>query len=139
MIRVLVVEEYDGIRRGIQELLADLPGVEVVAHKGRLVDALEHLQYHFFDVIILSAEEPNGLYLGVLRALKRFSPATAVLILGLYVDARHTIQFLQAGAHGYIPKECAVEELSTAVQDAAHGKQYLPLVFVQSIYPSFSQ
>jgi len=137
MIRVLVVEKYQGMRQGLYELLADLPEVEAVDIAGDRVEASRLLCRTAYDVIVLGLEDTEHTGLGMINAFRKISPLTAVLLLGLSIDTRLAMWPIRFGAMGYIPKECIVEELPLAIRTAIAGKPYVSRFYHSPTAPSW--
>lgn len=129
MIRVLIVEEYEVMRQGMYELLADLPDVETIDIAGDMVEASRLLCQTKYDVVVLGLEDAERSGLGVIKAFRQISPLTSVLLLGLSVDTRLAMWPIRFGVMGYIPKESIAEELPIAVQTAVTGKPYVSRLY----------
>jgi len=73
----------------------------------------------------LTMPEMNGI--DATRRIKEKLNSTGVLILSVHLEKRYIIEALKAGADGFMPKECASEELITAIRTvAAHGTYLSP-------------
>ena len=129
MIRVLIVEEYEGMRQGLFDLLGDLPYVEEIDVADNLMVASRLLCRASYDVVVLGIEDTDHSGLGVIQAFRQISPLTSVLLLGLSLDTRLALWPIRFGVMGYIPKEFIAEELPSALQDAAAGKPYVSRMY----------
>ncbi len=123
-LRVLLAEDELIVRQGVRALLC-AEGLSVVgeASDGREVVALaEHLAP---DVAVLDIGMPllNGL--DAARAVRRAAPATRIVLLTSYRDARHVLDAQRAGVKGYVLKTQASEDLVRAIRDVARGATYL--------------
>jgi DNA-binding NarL/FixJ family response regulator len=105
MIRVLIVEEYEGMRQGLFDLLRDLPYVGAIDIAEDLVEASRLLRRANYDVVVLGLEDTDRSGLGVIQAFRQISPLTSVLLLGLSIDTRLAMWPIRFGVMGYIPKE----------------------------------
>jgi DNA-binding NarL/FixJ family response regulator len=76
------------------------------------------------DVAILdvSMVPLNGI--DAIRLIQRESPETAVLMLSIHADQRYVIRALQAGALGYVLKDCEDEVLVRAIHEVSEGKVF---------------
>jgi DNA-binding NarL/FixJ family response regulator len=59
------------------------------------------------------------------RHLREKCPEGRVLILSMHLTSEHVVRALQAGAHGYVLKESAGEEVVEAIRAIAAGRRYL--------------
>jgi DNA-binding NarL/FixJ family response regulator len=137
MIRVLIVEEYEGMRQGLYDLLKDLPYVGAIDIADDLVEASRLLRRTKYDVVVLGLENTDRSGLGVIQAFRQISPLTSVLLLGLSIDTRLALWPIRFGVMGYIPKEAIVEELPAALQHAAAGKPYIPRMYCEAAAPAW--
>ncbi|MBE2240944.1 MAG: response regulator transcription factor [Caldilineaceae bacterium] len=137
MIRVLIVEEYEGMRQGLFDLLKDLPCVDVIDIADDLVEASRLLCRTKYDVIVLGLEDTERSGLGVIQAFRQISPLTSVLLLGLSLDTRLALWPIRFGVMGYIPKEVIAEELPSALQNAVAGKPYVPRMYHETAAPGW--
>jgi DNA-binding NarL/FixJ family response regulator len=124
-IRVLLVEDHTLVRAGIRELLKNLGGIEVVAEASNGREALELIEAHRPNVVLMdiAMRGMNGLEVTE-RVIKQF-PRVHVVLLSQYTDEEYVRQSLQIGANGYIPKDAATSELEIAIRAAALGETYL--------------
>lgn len=137
MIRVLIVEEYEGMRQGLFDLLRDLPYVDAIDIAVDMVEASRLLRRAKYDVVVLGLEDTDRSGLGVIQAFRQISPLTSVLLLGLSIDTRLAMWPIRFGVMGYIPKEAIAEELPAALQEAAAGKPYVPRMYHESAAPGW--
>ncbi len=121
MIRLLLVDDRDLIRRGLSALLAIDPDLEVVgeASNGReAVDLVTRLEP---DIVLMDVRMPvmDGVA-GTEEICRRF-PQTKVLVLTTFDDCDYVSRALQAGASGYLLKDTPFEELTQAIHLVCKG------------------
>ncbi len=124
-IRVLLADDHVLVRAGIRSLLEKLTAIQVVAEVGNARDALDLVEQHHPDVLVMDLAMPelNGLE-GTARVARKH-PAVRVLVLSMHTDAEHVVQALRAGAAGYLVKDAVPAELELAVRAVAAGETYL--------------
>jgi DNA-binding NarL/FixJ family response regulator len=124
-IRLLLVDDHQLVRAGIQALLRGLAGVEVVAEAGDGREALRLLAVHHPDVVLMDIMMPgmNGLE-ATARIAKDF-PQTRVIMLSVNTSEEYVLQAMRAGAAGYLLKNIRPDELETAIRAVARGERYL--------------
>jgi len=123
-IRVLVVEDHTLVRAGIQALLRNMPGVEVVAEAGDGHTALRLIEQDRPDVVLMDIALPGLNGLDTLAAAKPY-PGTHIIILSMHANDEYVRRALQAGAIGYLLKGSEPAELELAIRAAARGDFYL--------------
>jgi len=125
MVSILIVDDHQIMREGLQSLLEAEPDITIcgeTAHGNEVVGLAERLNP---DVIVLDLSLPDMSGLDVLRRLEERKFAARTLVLSMYADADLVIEALQYGAWGYVLKEHGVTELSSAIREVMQGRHYL--------------
>jgi DNA-binding NarL/FixJ family response regulator len=123
--RIMVVVELALFRRGLAELMRHvLPGVEV-AEAEDLDTATEQLSDWPADVLLVDLEAAGFEARGLLQRLRRERPEVKVAVLGSANDRVSALSWLEAGAHGCLPKSASLEELCDALRTIRAGNGYV--------------
>jgi DNA-binding NarL/FixJ family response regulator len=124
-IRILIADDHKIFREGLRTLLQSHSEVEVVseAENGRMVVNLA--RDILPDVVIMDVAMPGLNGVEATRQIVAAERGTKVLALSMHDDRRFVARMLQAGAHGYLLKDCALEELIQAIHTVVGGKMYL--------------
>ncbi|MBI2837060.1 MAG: response regulator transcription factor [Acidobacteria bacterium] len=124
-IRVLIADDHGLVRAGIRALLQDMESVEVVAEAGDGRQAIDLLQKHRPDVVLMDIGMAgmNGLD-ATIRIAKEY-PGTRVIMLSMHANEEYVLQSIRAGASGYLLKDSRKQELEFAIRSVAQGKMYL--------------
>jgi DNA-binding NarL/FixJ family response regulator len=123
-IRVLVADDHAIVRTGIRHVLDSQPGFTLVADAANGTDALAMALELRPDVAVLDISMPGLSGIQVAAELHRRSPETKVLILSMHDNAEYVLESLRAGAHGYLLKDSAAEELGDAIRSICRGQAY---------------
>jgi DNA-binding NarL/FixJ family response regulator len=125
--KVLLAEDHTVVAKSLVYLLRD--DFEIVGTVGNgqaLLDAVPRLRP---DVIIADIQMPVMGGLEALRQLRKDGIDVRILILTAHHDAQLAAQAVAAGAHGFVLKQTAGDELLPAIQEVLHGRVYVsPLV-----------
>ncbi|GAB2933439.1 response regulator transcription factor [Streptomyces mayteni] len=113
------------MRRGVHELLAVEPDIEVVGEAGTAADALTRIPAARPDVAVLDVRLPDGSGVEVCRDIRSRDESIHCLMLTSYADDEALFDAIMAGASGYVLKAIRGTELLTAVRDVAAGKSLL--------------
>jgi DNA-binding NarL/FixJ family response regulator len=120
-VRVLVVDDHEVFRLGLERALAKEPGIEIVGEAGDGEAALERVAALRPDVVLMDVRMPVTDGIEATRRIRESDPDVRVLVLaGSHTDA-DVFAAVRAGAHGYLLKEATVEEVAGAVRDVARG------------------
>jgi DNA-binding NarL/FixJ family response regulator len=122
--KVLLVDDHAIVRDGLRRLLATLGGEEVVdAADGREALALARSLRPDLAIVDLNLPGLGGLEL--IRRLAQDAPETRILVLSMHAEPLYVTRAMDAGAHGYLSKNVAPEELLAAVRKVAAGGRYV--------------
>ena len=123
--KIMVVVEYALFRRGLAELMRHvLPGVDV-AEAEDLDAATEQLGDWPADVVLVDLEAAGVEARALLQRLRRERPEVKVAVLGSASDRISALSWLEAGAHGCLPKSASLEELCDALRTIRSGNGYV--------------
>jgi DNA-binding NarL/FixJ family response regulator len=121
MIRVLVVDDHRLVRAGLVTLLDSADGVDVVGEAADGARALDVARECRPDVVLMDLSMPGLDGVAATRGLVAEQPQARVVVLTSFSDRKRVDDALAAGAVGYLLKDCAPEELLSAVRSAADG------------------
>jgi DNA-binding NarL/FixJ family response regulator len=123
MIRVLLAEDHNLVRAGLEQLLSKAGDLEVVGVAADGVEAVALAAEHAPDVVLMDLVMPNLDGIEATRRIQQAGPnPPAVVVLTSFSDRARIIGALQAGAAGYLLKEAEPDELFRGVRDAAAGR-----------------
>jgi two-component system, NarL family, invasion response regulator UvrY len=133
MIRVLVVDDHTIVRRGLSEILADTPDLIAAGEAATAQDALQAVQAHPYDVVLLDLGLPDMNGLELLQRLSQSQPHLHILVLSMYPEEQYAVRALKAGAAGYLTKESAPADLVTAIYKVMGGGRYITPSIAESL------
>ncbi|WP_153147243.1 response regulator transcription factor [Dechloromonas sp. H13] len=125
MIDVLVVDDHAIFRSGLKRLLADEADMRVTGEAGNGQEALDMLQAGTWSVILLDINMTGRSGLDTLKRIRARWHEQPVLMLSMYPHEQYAAMALDAGANGYLSKDCDARELVQAIRIAAGGGYYL--------------
>ncbi|MEU3567247.1 response regulator transcription factor [Kitasatospora sp. NPDC036755] len=119
--RVLVADDQTVVREGIVMLLGLLPGIEVVGAAGDGEEAVDLVERHHPDVVLMDLRMPRCDGVEATRRIRAAHPETEVVVLTTFADDDSLFPALQAGARGYLTKDAGAEEIARAIADVRSG------------------
>ena len=130
-IRVLVADDHQILREGLQALLGQQSDIEVVGEAGNGQEAVRKAKELLPDVVIMdiSMRDMDGIV--ATRQIKADHPDIHILCLSVHRESHLINSILEAGAQGYISKTSPAEELIAAVRTVASGQTYLSPMIAQ--------
>ena len=126
MIRVLLVEDQEIVRRGLKTLLEIQPDLRVIAeaingqHAIDLVQSLTASQTPP-DVVMMDIRMPVMDGVQATQQICQQFPGTKILILTTFDDAKYVAEALRFGAKGYLLKDTPAAELAEAIRSVDKG------------------
>jgi DNA-binding NarL/FixJ family response regulator len=129
MTRIVVVDDQTVVREALATLLGLVPDFEVVGTAADGRQAIEAVETHRPQVVLMDLRMPVLDGAGATREISERFPDVAVVILTTFADEDSILDALGAGARGYLTKESGREEIAQAIRTAAAGQAVLdPLV-----------
>ncbi len=131
--KVLIVDDHPVVRRGVRQILVDeFDDCQVVeAHNaGQLMQLVSEQEW---DIVLLDISLPDRNGLDVLKDLRVEHPELPVVILSIHPEDQFAVRVLRAGGVGYVTKESASEELTTAIRMGLKGQRYLSPVLARRL------
>jgi two-component system, NarL family, response regulator NreC len=125
LIRIILADDHSAVRRNLRLLLDREDGMEVIAEAADMSTVLRHVPAHLPHVLVLDLRLPNGSSIGTIRRLREQVPETAIVVLTMEESPAFAQQALDAGAHGFVVKDQADDELPKAIRAAARGEEYV--------------
>jgi DNA-binding NarL/FixJ family response regulator len=124
-IRILITDDHQLFREGIANLLSASSGVEIVAQAENGLEAIDKAKELKPDIVIMDIGMPKMNGVEATRVLLNELPDIKVLTLSMHSDKQYIKEALEAGAHGYLFKNCTYDQLVEAVNTICNGRKYL--------------
>ncbi len=121
MIRLLLVDDQDLIRRGLKALLKSDAELQVVGEAANGTEAIAQVAVLHPDVILMDIRMPVMDGVAATQAICQRFPETKVLVLTTFGDETYVAQALKSGASGYLLKDTPFEELTQAIRFVHKG------------------
>jgi DNA-binding NtrC family response regulator len=119
---VMVVDDEPGIRAALKANFLR-HGWQVEAASG-VREAIRNLEHREFDLVVTDIRMPDGSGMEVMRAARKSSPGTAVILLTAYGSVPDAVNAMRDGALDYLTKPIPFDQLqATAAQVMERAKQ----------------
>lgn len=125
MIRVMIADDHPIVRNGLKQIIADESDIEVCCEASNTNQIFELLNDHSADVVILDISMPGQNGFDALVKLRQLKNKIPVLILSAMSEEVFAKRSFEAGAAGYMQKECAPDELVSAIRKVFNGGKYI--------------
>lgn len=123
-ITVLLADDHTLVREGVRRILSAAGDMTVIAEVGDGDAAIRETLARRPDVAVLDITMPKGGGLEAARQIRSRAPEVRILILSMHLQPEYLMESVRAGAHGYLVKDAAAEELVQAVREVCVGNSY---------------
>ena len=124
-VRVLLADDHRILREGLIALLAREGDIELVGQAEDGLAAVRLARELQPDVAVIDVAMPGLNGLEAMRRIRDEAPAVRTLCLSVHDDSRMVLAVLDAGASGYVLKDCSFDELALAIRKVMANQVYL--------------
>ena len=121
MIRIVLVDDQELLRRGVRLLLEAAGGIEVLAEAADGHEALAMIIKHRPEVVLADARMPGMDGVELVRRCVRSHPGLPVIILTTFDSDELVRDAVRAGAAGFLLKDVSPERLAEAIASVRDG------------------
>lgn len=131
---ILLVDDHEVVRLGLKSLLEHNDKFEVVAEAGTANEAIEMVEKHHPDVVLMDVRLPGPSGIEACEEITRRWPDVRVVILTSYAEDEMLFSAIRAGASGYVLKQIGAEGLIAAIEAACRGEALLDPAVTQRVF-----
>jgi DNA-binding NarL/FixJ family response regulator len=124
-IKIVLADNHQIVRQGLGQLLAGEPDMHVVGEADGYATTVKLIQEYSPHVVIMDISMPDLNGVEATRRILSQYPGIKVIALSMHSDSLFVLNMLNAGASGYLLKDCALEELAKAIRTVVTQKIYL--------------
>jgi two-component system, NarL family, nitrate/nitrite response regulator NarL len=125
-ILVLVIEENRLVRDGLAAVLDAQPDFKVVAAAEGAIAGLQQLSETKPHVVLVNAALGTGDGHRLVESVKKTAPESRVVVMDLLPAQQDVIEFIKAGANGFIVKDATVDDFVRTIRSVADGEDVVP-------------
>jgi DNA-binding NarL/FixJ family response regulator len=122
VINVLVVHEFPLMCNIISSVLDEEKDISVIGVGTDVQEAMELVKQNKVDVVLISSRLPGQGTFSLTKMLMQSELSPRVLILGITETRENVLEYIEAGANGYVLKESSLEDLLSAIRAVNSGK-----------------
>jgi DNA-binding NarL/FixJ family response regulator len=122
MILIALADDHKLFAKGIEGLIEEHPGFEVVGVFPNGKELLEYLTDHRVDIVLTDLNMPIVDGFGVLRHCRKHHPASKVIVLSMYDDEKIFKEAMELGADAFILKDADPDELIFTITEVFEGR-----------------
>jgi DNA-binding NarL/FixJ family response regulator len=121
-LRIMVVDDHDDFRGGLEALITSAPNLELAGSADNGVDAVRTALDQQPDVVLMDLHMPRLNGIEATERIVRSSPHIGVLVLTMMEDDDSVFAAIRAGARGYLLKGARRSEILRSVEAVGSGE-----------------
>ncbi len=125
MIKVLICDDQEVVRKGLNIILSHADGIEVVGTAENGVEAVALTSNLTPDIVLMDLKMPKMNGVEATKKIIENNANQAVLVLTTYDADEWVFDAIQAGAKGYLLKDSSGDDILLAIQDTVAGRTHL--------------
>jgi DNA-binding NarL/FixJ family response regulator len=137
-IRILSVDDYELVRKGIAAILSTEADMELVAEAGTGSEAKRLFQQFLPDITLMDLRLPDSNGIDLTRDIRNEHPAARIALTS-YDGDQDIYRALEAGVRGYLLKEMVYADIVRAIRIVHAGKRFIPDEVTQNLQAFFPE
>ncbi len=137
-ITVVVADDHELFRRGMQTVLAMEAGFDVLAQAADGEEAVAKVAELAPDVVLMDVRMPGLDGIEAARRIRQSAPSTRVVMLTISDEEEDLYRAVRAGANGYLLKDASLEDVADAVRAVARGESLISPSMASKLLAEFT-
>ena len=125
MIQILIIDDQALVRTGLRHILAQSKEITKITEASSGEAALSQCRKTHPDIVVLNVNLPGLTGFELTRKLKCIHQGIKIIVLAAHAKPPYPARLLDAGASGYLTRDCEAEELLQAIRVVAGGQRYI--------------
>ena len=138
-IRVLIIDDNRLVREGLRVLLDEQQDLKVVATAEDRATGLRQVAESTPHIVLVDAALDNGDSFEFVGLLRKTAPEVKVIVMDLLPAPEDVIEFVKAGANGFIMKDATVQDLVSTIRSVALGADVVPPALTGTLLSHIAQ
>jgi DNA-binding NarL/FixJ family response regulator len=126
MINILLVNETRLMCNVLASALEDAEDIQVIGCTTTVEEAFGKIKLDGVDVVLASTRLPDQGTFKLLELIREEEPSIDLVVIGVTETKERILQYVEAGASGFVAKNSTLEEMLKAIRLAHQGKAIIP-------------
>ena len=136
---MLIIDDNRLMRGGLRALLKAQPDLQVAGAVADLAAALRRVAEVTPHVVLVDAGLGSCDGCRCVEQIHKSAPAARVIVMDLLPAPEEVVEYVKAGAKGFLMKDATVEDLVGTVRSVARGEDVIPLVLTGTLLSHIAQ
>lgn len=136
-IKILISDDHQLVREGIEAMLSGLKGFEIVGRAASGEEAINLSREKKPDVVLLDIIMPGMNGIEAARWIKEIDGKIRVIILTMEISRDYVTAAIKSGVDGYLPKNIGKSTLSEAIRSVYKGERYFVDAIKKLVFEDF--
>lgn len=123
--KILLADDHQLMRQGLRSMLDEQDGLQVIGEADDGRTAVRLARELRPDLVIMDVTMPDLNGIDATRQIRAENPRVKVIALSMHAERQFVMEMLAAGASGYVPKDCPMDELLNAIEAVTRGDTFL--------------
>ena len=137
-IRVLVADDHALYRRGLEMVLNQEPGIEIIGEASDGAEAIRRAEELLPDVVLMDVRMPRRSGIEACMAIKELVPSTKIIMLTMSDEESDLYEAVRAGANGYLLKDVPGEEIADGLRAVQSGQSLISPSMASKLLSEFA-
>lgn len=136
-IRILIADDHQLVREGIESMLSGVQDIEVVATASSGEEAINRVRNDKPDIVLMDILMPGMNGIEAARWIKEIDEHARVIMLTMEISKDYVTAAIKSGVDGYLPKNISKETLLESVRSVYGGERYFNDAIKKLIFEDF--
>lgn len=124
-IRILMADDHPIVRQGLRKIIETDANLIIIAEANDGREALELIETHQPEVVVLDIDMPVADGFEVVRTLQKKRLQVEIVFLTMHSEKALFEAAMDLNVKGYVLKDSAVSDIVTAIKAVAKGQEFL--------------
>lgn len=139
MKNILIADDHTIVRLGVLLVVKSMFLNAHISEAETLEQVIAHLEEKPYDLLILDINIPGGNNLQMINAVRLRRPGIKILIFSGYEEQLFALNYIQAGADGYLVKYSSEEVIKTALKTVMNNEKYISAAVKEQLLSKWQQ
>lgn len=123
--KIIICDDHKMVREGIKLYLEEVDQYKIVAEAADGNEALSLIEEHHPELILTDINMPDLNGIGLTKQIKKQFPEIKILALSADNEGTQIQRIMEAGADGFVPKDCSPDYMVHAMNEVMEDRNFL--------------